>query len=177
MDREAHLDVGTGTDPDDDARYHRETDDWELATAIIEETHDRGLDFGLLVLRLGSLLLLPHGLAKAADMPAFTRAVDSNVVGGQAPELFAWLVMLGQVALPVLLTVGLLTRPAAFLCAAMMASIWALAVLTRLDYTVLADHGGLTGENALLLDALTLPLAFTGAGRWSLDRMRLLDRT
>ena len=60
----------------------------------------------------------------------------------------------------------------AFLAAALMAGIWALAVVTRFDYTLLAPTGGLTGENALLLVGLTLPLAFTGAGRWSLDSMR-----
>ncbi|MGO0578088.1 DoxX family protein [Ornithinimicrobium panacihumi] len=156
---------------DEAARYHREVYDWD-SPDYPEEMHGRGLDFGLLLLRLTSLLLLPHGIAKASDMAAFTRAVDSNVIGAQAPELFAWLVMLGQVALPILLAVGLFTRPAAFLCAAMMSAIWALAVASRLDYTLLSETGGLTGENALLFVALPLALAFTGAGRWSLDSMR-----
>ena len=102
----------------------------------------------------------------------FTDVVATNLVGGAAPELIAWLVVLGQVGLPVLLGVGLFTRPAAFLVAAMMAAIWGLAVVTRFDYTLLTGTGGLTGEPALLYVALALPLVFTGAGRWSLDAMR-----
>ena len=39
-------------------------------------------------------------------------------------------------------------------------------------YRPLADDGGLTGERALLYVVVALPLAFTGAGRWSLDSMR-----
>lgn len=158
---------------DDDEDFHREVYDWDDGGPADRRTvHDRGVAFGLLVLRLGSLLLLPHALHKARDMPSFTGEVASNAVGGVAPELFAWLVLLGQLGLPVLLAVGLFTRPAAFLLAAMMAAVWALAVVPRLDYTVLTDAGGLTGETALLYVALALPLAFTGAGRWSLDAMR-----
>lgn len=153
--------------------YHREMYDWDEDERLDRpEAHSRGLDFGLLVLRLATLLLVPHGVHKLLDMSAFTRSVADNVVGAVAPELVAWLVALGQVGLPVLLALGLFTRPAAFLAAALMAGIWALAVVTRFDYTLLTPTGGLTGENALLLVGLTLPLAFTGAGRWSLDSMR-----
>lgn len=156
-----------------DQPYHREVyDAWDEEAPGEEEMHSRGLDFGLLLLRLGLLLLLPHGIAKAADMPAFVRQVDANVLGGQAPEFFAWMIMIGQVALPVLVAVGLFTRPAAFLVAASLMTIWVLEVALRLDYVPLTAEGGLTGEAALLYAALALPLAFTGAGRWSLDSMR-----
>lgn len=170
--------------PDDrDARdevtdsYHRPVYGWEDEEVEDRELHGRGLDFGLLLLRLGSLLLLPHGLAKAADLDAFVRQVGGNVVGGQAPELFAWLIMLGQIALPVLLAIGLFTRPSAFLTTGMMLAIWSLAIVARLDYTPLdPTTGALTGEPALLYAVLTLPLVFTGAGRWSADAMRTADR-
>jgi putative oxidoreductase len=156
-----------------DPHYHREVyDDWDQEVAPGPELHSRGLDFGLLLLRLGLLLLLAHGVAKAVDMPAFARQVDGNLVGAQAPELFAWTVMVGQVALPVLVAVGLFTRPAAFLLAASMAAIWVLEIFLRGDYRPLTDDGSLTGEPALLYVALALPLAFTGAGRWSLDFLR-----
>ena len=36
--------------------------------------------------------------------------------------------------------------------------------------------GGLTGENALLYLGLSLPLAFTGAGRLSVDSLRTAGR-
>lgn len=156
----------------DEDDYHRSVYDWDDEPDDRPEAHGRGLDFGLLVLRLGSLLLLPHGWAKASDMDAFIDVVADNVVGAAAPELVAWLVVLGQLGLPVLLAAGVFTRPAAFAAAALMTGIWALAVVTRLDYAVLSATGGLTGESALLFVALTLPLAFTGAGRWSLDGMR-----
>ena len=143
-----------------DQTYHREVyDDWDPVDGAREEAHGTGLDFGLLLLRLGLLLLLPHGLAKAVDMPAFVRQVEANVVGGQAPEFFAWMIMLAQVALPVLVAVGLFTRPAAFLVAATMATIWGLDVVLRLDYVPVTPGGGLTG-----------------AGRWSLDAMRTAGR-
>lgn len=156
-----------------DQHYHREVyDDWEQEVLAEEEMHGRSLDFGLLLLRLGLLLFLAHGVHKAVDMPTFVRQVDANLVGGQAPELFAWMVMIGQVALPVLVVVGLFTRPAAFLVAAMMVTIWVLEVYLRADYTPLTAEGALTGEAALLYVVLALPLVFTGAGRWSLDWMR-----
>lgn len=156
----------------EEADYHRSVYDWDDEPLDRPEAHSRGLDFGLLLLRLGALLLLPHGVAKATRADAFVGVVADNLVGAAAPELIAWIVVLGQLGLPLLLAVGIFTRPAAFLTAAMMASIWGLAVVTRVDYTPISDTGGLTGEPALLYVALTLPLAFTGAGRWSLDGMR-----
>ncbi len=169
-------------DPDEqplraDEHYHREVyDEWEQEATQEAEIHSRGLDFGLLLLRLGLLPLLPHGVHKAVDMPGFVREVEANVIGGQAPEFFAWMIMIGQVALPVLVAVGLFTRPAAFLVAASMVTIWILAVYLRLDYAPLTPEGALTGEPALLYLALALPLVFAGAGRWSLDSMRTAGR-
>lgn len=162
--------------------YHREVDDpsgWDddiYAVTGPVEAHGRGVDFGLLLLRLGALAMVPHGLHKAMDMPTFTQAVAANAVGAQAPEFIAWLIMLAQVALPLLVAVGLFTRPAAFLTASMMAIIWVLMIALRLDYTLLEEHGGLSGETALLHVVISLPLAFTGAGRWSVDSMRTAGR-
>ncbi|MFX0539523.1 DoxX family protein [Ornithinimicrobium sp. Y1847] len=168
-----------GTDYDDVSRpretnYSRDVyDDWdEDARSYRPELHPRSLDFGLLLLRLGTLLLLPWGLLHASDMPRFIRLVGNNLVGGQAPEFFAWMVMLGMIALPILIAAGLFTRPAAFLATAMMASIFMLVIFASPSYEPLDGQGVLTGENALLYIVLFLPLVFTGAGRWSLDGMR-----
>lgn len=164
-------------DDHDDGIYHREVDDpggWDepgyAAPAVT--AHRRGIDFGLVVLRLAGLGLVLHGLDKATDMPAFTQDVEATLLGDQAPEFFAWLVMLGQVALPLLIAVGLFTRPAAFLVAAMMAAVWVLGVGLQPGYTLLDEQGELTGEPALLYVGLTLPLVFSGAGRWSVDHLR-----
>lgn len=153
--------------------YHRDgADRWDAYLGPDAEAHSRGLDFGLLLFRLGLLLLLPHGIHKAMDVPAFVEQVGDNVVGRQAPELVAWIVVSGLIAPPLLAAIGLFTRPVAFLLAALMASMWALETVLAADYTPLTGDGALTGEPALLYLALALPLVFTGAGRWSLDAMR-----
>lgn len=162
------------------ADYHREVDDaWDpddYAVVGPVEAHGRALDLGLLLLRLGCLALVFRGVHKAVDMPTFTREVSSNFIGGQAPDLFAWLVMLAQVALPVLIAIGLFTRPAAFLVAGLMVTIWVFTVYLRLDYVPLGPDGELNGEVTLLYLALTLPLVFTGAGRLSVDSLRTAGR-
>lgn len=157
--------------------YHRDVyDDWQEVPDGDTEAHSHGLDFGLLLLRLASLPLLAHGLHEAGDMAGFVDEVADHPLGAQSPEFLAWLLMLGQVALPVLLAVGLFTRPAAFLAAGMMAAIWALTVPLSVGYAPLTPQGALTGEALLLYVGITLPLAFTGAGRWSLDAMRTAGR-
>lgn len=161
-----------------DGVYHHEIgdprtwdeDDYALTGPV--EAHGRSLDLGLLLLRLAGLPMLLHGVAKAVDMPGFTQVVADNLVGGQAPDFFAWLIMLGQVALPLLVAIGLFTRPAAFLLTGMLAAIWAFMIYLSGDYTLLDGEGALTGENVLLYAGLALPLVFTGAGRWSLDGLR-----
>lgn len=164
-------------DPGFEDFHHDVHDDWDdLDGTAVPEVHARSLDLGLLVLRLGALLLVTRGLDKAVDLPAWVREVDDHVLGAQAPELVAWVVLLGQVVLPVLLALGLFTRPAAFLLAAMMAATWVLTVYPRLDYTVLGEGGAPTGEVSLLHLVLALALVFTGAGRWSLDAMRATGR-
>lgn len=164
--------------PPGDSRYHHEIgdpdiwdeDDYALTGPV--EAHGRSLDLGLLLLRLAGLPMLLHGVAKAVDMPAFTQVVGDNLVGAQAPDLFAWVIVLGQLALPLLVAIGLFTRPAAFLLAGMLAAIWASTVYLGGDDTVLGRDGLLTGEHALLYAGLALPLVFTGAGRWSVDGLR-----
>lgn len=163
-------------DRDDRDDFHREVDDvWDdddYALTGPVEAHGRGLDFGLLMLRLGSLPLMLHGIHAAVDMTAFTDRVADTLLGAQAPDFFAWLAMLALVGLPVLIVLGLFTRPAAFLVAGLMALIWVLLVYLRGDYTPLTGEGALTGENAVLYLLLTLPLAYTGAGRLSVDSLR-----
>lgn len=173
----------TSTQPEDEhdpgEDFHREVDDpWDEGYAVTAavEAHGRGLNFGLLLLRLAPLPLVVHGARAATDMPAFTDEVSETLLGSQAPDVVAWVVMLSLVGLPVLVLVGLFTRPAGFLLAALMAAIWTMAIYLRRDYTLLADGGGVTGETALLYLGLTLPLAFTGAGRFSIDSLRTAGR-
>ncbi|OLT39423.1 hypothetical protein BJF86_08330 [Serinicoccus sp. CNJ-927] len=164
-----------GDRPNDGSDYHREVGDlWDEGYAVTGpvEAHGRSLDFGLLLLRAGSLLLVPQGLHAAADMPRFTARVDETLLGSQAPDFFAWVLMLAAVGLPVLLLLGLFTRPSAFLLTALLAAVWTLGVFLAEGYRPLAEDGSLTGATVLLLVALVLPLTFTGAGRWSVDSLR-----
>ncbi|WP_151523400.1 DoxX family protein [Serinicoccus kebangsaanensis] len=167
--------MSESVDGQDASDFHREVDDpWDEGFAVTGpvEAHGRSLDFGLLLLRLGPLLLIPYGVHAAADMPAFVAQVDQTYLGSQAPDFIGWLIMLAAVALPVLLLVGLFTRPAAFLLTAVLAVVWTLGVFLRAGYRPVTADGGLTGESALLLIALVLPLTFTGAGRLSVDSLR-----
>ncbi|WP_130012371.1 hypothetical protein [Serinicoccus sediminis] len=159
--------------------YHREVDDpWDEDYALTGpvEAHGRGLDFGLLLLRLATLPLVLLGARAATDMGAFTAQVSDSLVGSAAPDVVAWGVMVGLVALPVLVVVGLFTRPAGFLLAALLATVWALAVFLGTDRALLVDGEHLTAQSALLFVGLTLPLAFTGAGRLSVDSLRTAGR-
>ena len=95
-------------------------------------------DLGKLILRvaLGVLILL-HGIAK------LSKGVDG--IGGMLsshglPAILAYLVYVGEVVAPVLLIVGLFTRPAAWAVAAnMVVAIW---LVHMKDLGALNNQGG-----------------------------------
>lgn len=133
------------------------------------EAHGRMLDLGLLLLRLFTLALVFHGIAKVTNAAGFIGGLENFPVGSAAPGLFGWMIILGQLGLPVLIAIGLFTRPAAALLAIMMIAIWLFVDFMSPDYTFLGEHGEIFGESALQYAWLTIPLIFTGAGRYSLD--------
>ena len=123
---------------------------------------------GLLLLRLAvGALLLVHGVPKLSDPGGATGMAAS--LGVPAPDVAGWLVVLGEVGLGSLLLLGLLTRVAGGLLVLQMAGVWLLA---HAPQGFLVD-GQVNGENALLFAAVGLLLLFTGAGRWSADRVLL----
>ena len=126
-------------------------------------------DIGLLILRVMNIVMFLHGLAKATGYGTFRQTVAANSVGALAPDLFAILVMVGQLVLPIAIALGFLTRLAGLLQAIMMAVIWVLFPLAGglLD----ARTGGINGESAYLFVAVGLTLFFTGPGRISLDQV------
>lgn len=152
----------------DVARHdHRDTVEWDLQVA--RANNRPSTDLGLLVLRLFSLPLVLRGLHKVLDYGAFIESLRANSFAAQAPELIGTLVIAGEIALPVLIAIGLATRLAGALQAAMMIGIfvfWTLAGGALFD----PGTGALAGEPELLFAGLSLPLLFTGAGRISLDR-------
>lgn len=125
-----------------------------------------------LLLRVaGGGALLVHGLQKllVVTPAAFTGELAAQ--GLPAPQLLGWLLIAGEVGLGALLLVGLVARPAAGLAALMTGLVYVTQHLR--PHGVLADGaGGLEGEPAVLLLAISLALAATGPGRFALDGTR-----
>lgn len=146
---------------------HRGSLAWDLEVA--RANNRPATDVGLVLLRVASLPLVLRGLHTLRDFPGFVETLRDNALAGQAPELIGALVVAGEIALPVLIAIGLATRLAGLLQATLMIGIfasWTLAGSPLFDPTT----GGLTGEPELLFAALALPLVLTGPGRVSIDR-------
>ncbi|WP_040160654.1 DoxX family protein [Nigerium massiliense] len=125
-------------------------------------------DIGLLILRLGTLMLLFHGIHKAMGYAGFSQTVASNSFGSIAPGVFSFLVVAGQILLPIALAVGLLTRLSGLLLAIMMGFIAFVFTLPNAGF-IDPRTGGLSFESSLVWAIIGLALFFTGAGRFSLD--------
>ena len=116
----------------------------------------------LLVARVfaGLALALAHGLGKIPPSGRFVSGVAA--MGFPAPNLFAWLAALAELAGGLLLAAGLLTRPAA------------LAIAINMAVAAFVAHAAdpfRTREPALLFLALALVFVARGAGRFALDRL------
>jgi len=122
-------------------------------------------DTGKLVLRVAlGILILLHGIAKVGG-----KGVDG--VGGMLashglPAALAYLTYVGEIVAPVLLIVGLFTRPAALIVAInMVVAIWLVH---------LKDLGALNGQGgwALELQGMylfsALAISLFGGGRFGL---------
>ncbi len=117
---------------------------------------------GLVVLRVFTgLALLTHGWGKLfGGLGGFIETVAN--MGFPAPALLGFLAAVAESIGAILLAVGLLTRPAAFLIAATMAG----AALK-----VHAGQGFSGQEMAWLYFFPALFFLLKGAGKWSLDRL------
>jgi putative oxidoreductase len=103
------------------------------------------------------LLFLEHGTAKLLAFPA------SN------PPMGALLVPQGVIELVggILIVIGLLTRPVAFILAGNMAVAYFMAHAPKALYPMLNG-----GDAAVLYCFIFLFLFFAGGGPWSVDEMR-----
>ncbi len=129
----------------------------------------------LLLLRIvGGGVLLVHGLQKLFVSTPGDLTVLVASQGLPVPGLLAWLLIIGEIVLGVLLLLGLLTRVAGGLAALMMALVWVSQHVVTLPDAVALVGGssGLPGENALLLIAVTAAVALAGPGAASLDQAR-----
>jgi len=120
-------------------------------------------DLGKLLLRLVlGILILLHGVAKILDGPAF---IISSVTAAGLPAQLAYLVYVGEVLAPILLIVGIWSRPAALVIAGNMAFAFFLVHMKQL--ASLNDQGGWALELQGMFLVTALALVFLGAGRFS----------
>lgn len=126
-------------------------------------THD---DFGKLLLRLavGGLMLF-HGLHKLFGGVGF---ISGMLVEKGLPGFIAYGVLIGEVVAPVLIVLGILTRPAALVLAFTMIVAW---LMVGTGKTFALDAVGAWAIESLVYFFIgALGVAFMGAGRYSLAR-------
>jgi len=119
---------------------------------------------GRLLLRLTlGLLMLPHGISKlmggAQGLSGLMRAYG-------LPESVAYLSIVGEFIAPVLIIIGIYTRPAAWMLALHM--VVALALAHNSHLFQMGDTGGLSIELQLFFLLIGVVVALMGAGRYSL---------
>jgi putative oxidoreductase len=121
-------------------------------------------DTGKLVLRVAlGILILLHGIAKVG------KGVDG--IGGMLashglPAALAYLIYVGEIIAPVLLIVGLFTRPAALIVAInMVVAIW---LVHQKDIAALNSQGGWALELQGMFLFAALAISLFGGGRFGL---------
>ena len=119
-------------------------------------------DFALLLLRLIPFgFLLKHGWGKFQDLVAGGSYEFYNFMGlGDGVSLA--LAVVGEFICPLLILLGLLTRPAA---------IPVIITMLVAAFGAHADSPLGKGEHALLFGAAALVLFFTGPGKYSVDKV------
>jgi putative oxidoreductase len=118
--------------------------------------------YSLALLRIVTgLMFLAHGLQKLAGFPA---PAERGVA-----ELMSFMGLAGLLELVggLMIAIGLLTRPVAFILSGMMAVAYFLAHAPMGFYPIL-NHG----ELAIMLCFVFLLLSVTGPGAWSIDGIR-----
>lgn len=140
---------------------------------------EKSVDVALLLLRvgIGASMLLFHGWGKISGGPERWEAVGgamSNLGIDFLPTFWGFLAALSESLGSLLLAVGLLARPSAFLLAGTM-SVAALGHLMRPEGSPGAGLGG--ASHALELLVVYVALLLTGPGRLSLDRWLRRRRT
>ena len=123
-------------------------------------------DTGKLLLRLavGGLMLF-HGLHKAIDGVG---AIAGMLVAKGLPGFIAYGVLVGEVIAPILIILGILTRPAALVLAFTMVVAW-LMVGTGKTFALDAV-GAWAIESLVYFFVGALAVAFLGAGRYAVVR-------
>jgi len=123
----------------------------------------RSDDTGKLVLRLAlGILILLHGVNK---LSTGVGGIEGMITGHGLPGALAYLVYIGEIVAPVLMIVGIYTRPAAWITVInMLVAIWLVHLK---DIGSLGKSGGWALELQGMFLFAALALAFLGAGRFS----------
>jgi len=122
-------------------------------------------DIGKLVLRVTlAILILLHGIAKLQHGIDF---ISSMVTNASMPAIFAYGVYIGEVLAPILVLVGLFTRPAAWIIVINM--IVAIVLVHMAELFTLSDTGGWSLELQGMFLFGAVAVALLGPGRYSVD--------
>ena len=121
-------------------------------------------DAGKLVLRVAlATMLLFHGVAKLSGGIGF---VADMLAKAGLPAVFGYGVYIGEVVAPLLILVGLFTRPAALIVAINM--IVAVLLAHTSQFFTLNETGGWALELQGMFFFASVAVALVGAGRYSL---------
>ncbi len=125
--------------------------------------YSTGNDFGKLILRVSlALMMLLHGIAKIINGPDFILGLAAKA---GLPSAFGYLVYVGEVVAPVLVLIGLWTRPAALVMAInMLVAVW---LVHMGELFQLGKSGGWALELQGFFFFVSIAVAFLGAGRYS----------
>lgn len=120
-------------------------------------------DLGRLLLRLlvGGLMLF-HGLHK---LIGGIDGIAGMLVAKGLPGFIAYGVLIGEVLCPILIILGVLTRPAALVLAFTMVVAWLLVGIGKTS--ALDATGAWAIESIVYFFIAALVIAFIGAGRYS----------
>lgn len=123
-------------------------------------THE---DFGKLLLRLavGGLMLF-HGVHKFF---AGIDGISGMLIAKGFPGFIAYGVLIGEVVAPVLIILGILTRPSALVIALTMVVAWLMVGMGKTG--MLDKTGAWAIESLVYFFVAALAVAFLGAGRYA----------
>ncbi|MBO9648562.1 MAG: DoxX family protein [Variovorax sp.] len=124
----------------------------------------RSDDAGKLVLRLGlGFIILLHGISKLSSGVSF---ISGLLESHGMPPALAYLVYVGEIVAPLLLILGIYSRPAAWIIIINM--LVAIGLARSKDLFVISKTGGWAVELEGLMLIAALAVALIGAGRFSL---------
>lgn len=123
-------------------------------------THE---DFGKLLLRLavGGLMLF-HGVHK---LFAGIDGISGMLIAKGFPGFIAYGVLIGEVVAPVLIILGILTRPSALVIALTMVVAWLMVGMGKTG--MLDKTGAWAIESLVYFFVAALAVAFLGAGHYA----------